>query len=421
MHSTEVHKITDVNELQTLAGAWNDLLRNSESNTIFLTFEWINSWINNFLQENRLYVLVLKQGDTILGIAPLYLHRQKFMFTKILALRFLSDYGVGSTYLDFIARKGFEDEVVEKFCHYLRQNRKDFDLIILRELLNSCSTLECLKKQSKKLKLSMVSEDKFCSRIKLPQSWDQYLMQFKSNHRRNLFSKRNRLMKNYQVRFFKVDIYSDLEQKLQELFVLHQKRWVSKGFPGSFSNIFKRTFYYDLSKSTADKGWVRIYCLEVDHKIRAVQFGLFYNSRLLNLQEGFDPGWIKYEVGNLLRGMVIEEIIREGVHYYDFLKGNSDYKVRWKAEIDRIHNLTLVSNNAFKNWLFFTWCCLKKFGRRIIPRGIQKRIQQHNRNKKYRKVHTNRDSYLNLTPLFKHRHFEPEKIESHPADVSVNS
>jgi CelD/BcsL family acetyltransferase involved in cellulose biosynthesis len=47
------------------------------------------------------------------------------------------------------------------------------------------------------------------------------------------------------------------------------------------------------------------------------------------LQEGFDFAFQKENVGNMLRAMVFEQIIGEGMRIYDFLAGVSRHKKTW--------------------------------------------------------------------------------------------
>ncbi len=77
-----------------------------------------------------------------------------------------------------------------------------------------------------------------------------------------------------------------------------------------------------------------------------------YNNEIKHLQEGFDPDWEEKEIGNVLRGYVIENLIRMGVSTYDFLGGLTFHKRIWGAQEKYSHNLTLIRRRNPKNIFF---------------------------------------------------------------------
>ena len=73
------------------------------------------------------------------------------------------------------------------------------------------------------------------------------------------------------------------------------------------------------------------------------------------MQEGFDIDFAKQNVGNVLRAMVFERLIAEGVRTYDFLAGVSRHKQSWS---DSVPNDLVV--RAFRRNLLGTagaWLC----------------------------------------------------------------
>jgi hypothetical protein len=50
-------------DVQKLSRNWNSLLVNSSSDTIFLTWEWIESWWKNYGSNRPLFVLSAWDGD----------------------------------------------------------------------------------------------------------------------------------------------------------------------------------------------------------------------------------------------------------------------------------------------------------------------------------------------------------------------
>jgi hypothetical protein len=71
-----VEVVHDETELDGLEADWNRLSEISDHPNAFTTCGWYRAWTERLCQENPggrflPYVLVLKEGDTVVGIAPL--------------------------------------------------------------------------------------------------------------------------------------------------------------------------------------------------------------------------------------------------------------------------------------------------------------------------------------------------------------
>ena len=67
-----VVQIQSETELQGLKPAWDALLRESASNTIFLTWEWVTAWWSAYGKPGELRILAaFDDRDVLRGIAPL--------------------------------------------------------------------------------------------------------------------------------------------------------------------------------------------------------------------------------------------------------------------------------------------------------------------------------------------------------------
>jgi CelD/BcsL family acetyltransferase involved in cellulose biosynthesis len=91
-------------------------------------------------------------------------------------------------------------------------------------------------------------------------------------------------------------------------------------------------FYRTFAPAALTKGWLRVFGLEQDGALRAVQYGFAYGGSFLALQEGFDPDAAP-GAGNVLRSHAFQRCIEEGLREYDFLGGFTEHKRRWGAEI----------------------------------------------------------------------------------------
>ena len=75
--SIQIIKTKD--EFCGLREVWNQLLSRSDSDTIFLTWEWLSSWWEAYTgPTDDLHIIVVRdQGGQITGIAPFFLTKQR--------------------------------------------------------------------------------------------------------------------------------------------------------------------------------------------------------------------------------------------------------------------------------------------------------------------------------------------------------
>src|SRR6266849_9588434 len=96
----------DWNDLRRLRPAWEALLAESRSRTIFLTREWLEPWWNSFGARRRLVGLAASEGgDELAGLALLYRERRRIAAgISLEVLRLVGDGSTDSDSLDFLAR-----------------------------------------------------------------------------------------------------------------------------------------------------------------------------------------------------------------------------------------------------------------------------------------------------------------------------
>jgi len=159
------------------------------------------------------------------------------------------------------------------------------------------------------------------------------------------------LEKDFTVDFNVCQNSAELGAGLESLFRLHEKRWMSKGEKGVFASHAKRNFYKELSHLLLGRGWLRFYTLAVNNLPVAHQYCFEYRNTMFLLQEGFDPEWDHYGVGNVLRSYVFRDCTERRVIAYDFLGGITDHKISWGAVPKNSVNAAALKP-AVKNRLF---------------------------------------------------------------------
>src|SRR5436305_899759 len=85
-------------------------------------------------------------------------------------------------------------------------------------------------------------------------------------------------------------------------------------------------FHRSIMKATLPRGWLRLYCLELDDELSAITYCYRFRNRVYLMQAGFDPARARLNPGRVLLGYALEHAIGEGNEVFDFLRGEHRYK-----------------------------------------------------------------------------------------------
>jgi len=339
-------------DLERLRPEWEKLLRQSASDTIFLTCEWVNSWWAAYGKGGEVRILTaVDENGVMRGIAPLRLQAVRRGVQTRRALVFIGDGTSDSDYLDFIIDRGYETSVMEAFHKYWKEQVREDLPLVLNEVPAASPNVEALKGLATSDGLLWNETDVACGTVRLPETWEEYLGMLKPRFRTKVRSVLRNLEKREEVKFGFCENPEQLERLLPALFDLHTRRWVQDGKPGVFGRAGKREFYRALSPALLNRGSLRFSWLEWKGRILACQYGFVHNGTYSQLQEGYEPAAEHWNSGAGLRAWSIRTLIGEGVREYDFLGGMGRHKSDWGAEV-KYSKLIVAARPNWKNLLF---------------------------------------------------------------------
>jgi CelD/BcsL family acetyltransferase involved in cellulose biosynthesis/peptidoglycan/xylan/chitin deacetylase (PgdA/CDA1 family) len=341
-----VTKYSNWNELQELAPQWNDLLSRSAADTVFLTWQWCETWWKNYHDGHEIFVVAAFEGKEIAGIAPLFCEEVRQYGKTWRRLRLIGDGSHDSDYLDFFAKRGREKEVMRAFARFLGTQRESWDWIELNgpKQESPCSSdfVRCANQDGWQLTSELIP----CATLSLPRNWYDYLRQLSPRFKTTVRSTLALLNDSLSATPRACSSQSDVAEWLPVLFDLHTRRWAADDLPGVFRDSAKRAFYQDLSRAAFEQGWLSFHRLDWAERPLAVQYGLTYNNRFHLLQEGYDPSFASVRPGVALRGWLIRHWIEQGLQEYDFLAGASAYKMAWGAQEKFCARILIAPNRS---------------------------------------------------------------------------
>ena len=306
--------------------AWNDLLMQSRSNTLFLRWEWLYTWAECFLQtDQKLFILAVygKGNENLIGLAPFYLHLEGKGCFSLRQIRFLGSPQMASEYLDVFARKGKEKEVALQIYRFIYgEASKLWDNALLEDIpadsLFLLHFLESLKEEGKYIEMH---EGAFCPTVILKPSWADLLVELSSNRREQFRRHYRRLQKHGKLSHSTLDQGKNALSRFNALY----SSWWGKNQDDQFYAHLEK--FIDISHS---ESLLQLDFLSIDKRDVAGLLHFRDNGNLMMylmaVDKEFDP---RISIGNVLVGLCLEKAVCEGFNKYDFLRGSESYKFHW--------------------------------------------------------------------------------------------
>jgi len=337
---------------------WNSILDRSHDNDVFSTWEWLSCWWRHFGEGRNLRILIARDRDDIVGIAPLML--SKYSFLRLGKLRKIEFIGSPqSDYNNFIFLRK-EMECLKVSLNRLVEGFSDWDYLQLTDVREDSLSADLLGRMREDnpsgLERIVVTS---CPYIDLPSSMDTFMERLSRNMQRNLRKRMRKLRRDHDVKFETYRDFSSLKEAMDRFFLLHQKRWSSEGEPGAFAQGVVRSFHVDVAKIFAERGWLSLYFLTVDDEAVAAVYSFDYGLKKYGYLTGFDPEYQSYSVGNLLKMCVVEDCIRRGVGEYDLGRDYEPYKADWANGIRRNLEVRMVRKGSFAR--AYSWATKNDF------------------------------------------------------------
>jgi len=334
-----IERIDTIDQITPLKSEWNNLLERSETNIIFLTFEWIFDWWKCFGKEKELFILLVKDNEKLVGIAPLMITTLN-LGIKIKKIEFIGT--PLSNYCDFIISEKCEDkrDVLRSIYDYLLKEKDSWDIISLKEIPEVSSTLtiseEILKSSNI---LFSIFPDNISPTIIFEESERKEIE--KKLNKRDIRRKLKSLNKIGTLEYDHCKNANEAMILLDTFFQYHINRWKSTSTPSMFEDKRYKTFYRELVKSLLPKKWVDLSFLRFNEEPIALQFGFVYNNKYEGYTHTYDKSYVKYSPGGILLILNIENYFSKNFREFDLGRGDDSYKFRFSNIIKKNYKISI--------------------------------------------------------------------------------
>lgn len=351
LHASLFYSLED---LAPYAERWNELVQGSPGNSIFLTWEWLSTWQVHVSKEIPLFVIaVFDDSANLQAVLPLYQSTfELFGCISYKCLRPMGDCHCGGEYPDLIISPYVDiKETILCIQGCLEEHQKQWDCLYFPYVSGWTDAAARLAAILRPEDSAFIRQrESIFSSILLPKTTEEYDRDILGSLSSLIRRQTRKLEQLGKVTISLCQKEHELPFYLEHLFSLHKKRWEALGQQGSFiRRPLMPDFYTAFAATALQKGWLKMFALQLNGKPYAVQIGYFYNGVFYQMQEGFDPAG-PGGLGNVLRYAVITWCIANEVSEYDYLGGDEEHKLKWGAKQRRGFHLFSGAKNS-KNFL----------------------------------------------------------------------
>lgn len=316
--------------------AWRDLLAADPDRHIFASPRWNKVWWEEFGAGKDLFLVVMKRGDAVAAVVPLY---RKIQDGKKI-LRFIGGIDL-SDYLGPICSLDDRDDVADTLVEWLTTTEVEWDEFDAHNMPVPFGFAEFLVERAdrKGLRFEIDQEDTSAVLL-LPKDWETYLETLAAKERRELKRKRRRLGREHPDAQFRTATAETLEPDLRTFVEMHRG---TEGHKGHFMKPEIATFFERVARSFIEVDWLRLDFLEIGGRAVASTFSFQADKTFYLYNSAYEPDAARLSPGLVLVSHLVERSIDDGLSQFDFLRGRERYKYQLGGQAVPLHNVRLMN------------------------------------------------------------------------------
>jgi CelD/BcsL family acetyltransferase involved in cellulose biosynthesis len=336
--------VDDDEGFATLRGEWADVAAVDPDPNVFLTWQWAHTWWQHFgagRDGHRLHIVVVRDAQGVVGIAPLYRSRVGVgpLATTVLQ-RINHDSGDYGGML--LARRA--DEAVALLVEHLgAQLHSEVAVVVLARLASDARFTgllgDELVRHAGTVETVVDQLGEACLYTDVREGFSLAKQAKKHKIRQRL----RRLEEQHGTVAFVEHTGESLDSGLDRLVSLHDRRWdeIDEPMQGLLAEPDRREFLLDAIRALDAEGMVTLLSIEADGTPVAVELDFVHENRVFLFKGAFDPEYAAFSPGQLLHHKVFEDGLADGVDVFDFCRGDAQYKRRWANGERHLSTVTL--------------------------------------------------------------------------------
>jgi CelD/BcsL family acetyltransferase involved in cellulose biosynthesis len=345
---TTVREINDPAELAKFGPTWNELVARTPQASFFHSFQWLQTYWQHFSAGKRLRILMVHEGNALLGILPLVRSTARRSEPFHVLAYPLDHWG------NFYGPIGPDPPAtLTSALNHLRRTPRDWHFLELgwvdaqadggrtEQALESCGFPAIRETQDTTAIVDLTRFD----------SWDAYLAGHGGKWRQNLRQRERKVAALGEVTYVRYRSESRPSDPRWDLYdacvAISQASWQDRASRGTMlSKDVSRDFYRDCHRAAAAWGAVDLNLLYVDAVPVAFSYGYHHRGRVTGIKTAFDPAVGREGIGRVLQARQIADSLARADVLYDLGPEITAWKQLWMTGTRRIDCYTHFPRRA---------------------------------------------------------------------------
>ncbi|TWU24150.1 hypothetical protein Pla52o_20740 [Novipirellula galeiformis] len=360
MHRVE--SSNNVNLLFAQADTWNRLA----SGVPFRETFWLKPWWDRFGDSSDAYVLVARNAaGEIQGLLPLY--------RKAGSPRTLCNMGDNNACTDFVSiltdpiRDPAESIAIGNamarfLCKHANSEAEGWDLIeidgvsaddtVMHHFSNALGNAGSIVHAQSRMHTWF---------LKTEATWDEMLKSYSGRTRKKVNGYLARLANTPGLRKEVAETQEQLDEFLNAMIELHQRRWNAVGEPGTYGDAKLRDFVIRVANEMFQAKRLYLPVLRMDGRIIGGELCFLNEDRLYVYSNGYDLDAAELEPGRILSTVTIKHAHDQRLRGIEFMRGDEPYKQRNGAEPTQLLQLRVVAPRWWAKACHSAWSAQFEF------------------------------------------------------------
>jgi hypothetical protein len=314
---------------------WDALSETSINPSFYATYPFVYTVWQHFRSENdRLFILLVRRGVTLVGIAPFRIDSMKAgNICSLRVIRFIAEWGSGDK--PTIVTKEKADVIWDRIFQFLEKEFTEWDGIRLIEQHENSPVLKQKFFENIWYSTKVVS-DLTSFFVLIKGTWEEYFSQLGRETRKKWNKSRKKLFnlpEGIQVQC--IGNPEGLPDALNRFIAIEQSGWKRNREFGVGGNEKKIRFYEELLKQLMPKNMAAFYFLTSGTIDIASVLIYKYKDKVYGAQITFRPVYAEYSPGVILNAEIIKMLFDTQYGEYDFLgirgDGKNPFKKNWST------------------------------------------------------------------------------------------
>lgn len=300
-------------KLASLRDEWVALLDQLPDAFPFIHPTWQRVWLEEFQDGRELLLYSVRDGDSLVGVAPLMRDDGQ--------ISFVGHYSM-CDYMDFVVSPERSSEFFPAIVDALLA--ESWSELELRGLRDGSPTLTEMPPALQAAGLAFEREEEAVApQVATKASWDEHVASLSKKNRHELRRKLRRLEAAGDL---KMHTYTTRDEVTERLPTLLRFMADSRRDKAEFLSEQMGRFFHRMTSALAEDGLIRLYELELDGRAVASILCFDQSGQLYMYNSGYDPEYAALSVGIGSKALCLRDGIESGYHCLDFLRGDEPYK-----------------------------------------------------------------------------------------------